>query len=63
MLKKLTPLQAIRLHCKECCGDDKPKRCASVRCTLYPYRLGKNPYLRQRQLTEKQKEHLFKKKN
>jgi hypothetical protein len=63
MTKKLTPLQAIRQHCKECCGDDKPKKCASIQCNLYQYRLGKNPYLKQRQLSEKQKAHLFKKKN
>lgn len=62
MTDKLTPLQAIKRHCQDCSGDDKPKKCGAVYCKLYPFRLGKNPYLGQRPLTEKQKEHLFKRK-
>ena len=58
----LPPLKAIKLYCKECCGDDTPKLCTVERCSLYPYRLGKNPFLSERPMTEKQKQHLFQKK-
>ncbi|MGN0919606.1 MAG: hypothetical protein ACI4OR_02460 [Alphaproteobacteria bacterium] len=62
MSDKLTPLQAIKAYCKECCGDDSPTRCTIIRCSLHPFRLGKNPYLGQHPLSEKQRAHLFKKK-
>ena len=41
----LTPVQAIRAHCLDCCcGSPKEVRfCPNIQCTLYPFRLGKNP--------------------
>lgn len=41
--KSLTPLKAIKEHCKLCNGDDHPKRCNATDCHLHPYRLGKRP--------------------
>jgi hypothetical protein len=40
---KLTGLTAIRLHCIECMGFQihEVKRCTSVLCPLYPFRMGK----------------------
>jgi hypothetical protein len=50
-----SPLKAIKEHCKWCCGDDLPKNCVSEKCELYPFRLGKNPFLK-REMTEEQKQ-------
>lgn len=45
MSKKLTPLRAIRKKCLDCsCFQPKEVRlCLSDDCSLFPYRLGKNP--------------------
>jgi hypothetical protein len=44
MEKHLTPLKAIREKCVECAGARKEvKLCQDVNCTLFPYRLGRNP--------------------
>ena len=42
----MTPLKAIREKCKECsCGQLAEIRdCFIPSCSLYLYRLGKNPY-------------------
>ena len=50
-------LKAIKEHCVECCGDDHPSRCISYNCPLYPFRLGKNPWIK-RELTDEQREQL-----
>jgi hypothetical protein len=41
----LSPLKAIRFQCIECMGFSafEVKKCTSVLCSLYPYRLGTNP--------------------
>lgn len=46
--KRLTPLKAIRAKCLDCCcwNSYEVKLCAAKKCALYPYRLGKNPYLK-----------------
>lgn len=53
---KTNPVKAIRDFCIDCCGGSREtvKKCPSVKCALYPYRLGKNPY-RKRELSEEQK--------
>jgi|SRR5690554_530217 hypothetical protein len=41
----MTPVKSIRLYCLDCCGNS-PKEvrlCPCTDCTLYPFRLGKNP--------------------
>jgi len=45
IIKDLTPLRAIRLHCKECAaGHPKQIRyCGVTGCWLYIYRFGHNP--------------------
>ena len=42
---KITPIKAIRSHCIDCCCGSKleVKFCPSVKCSLYPYRLGHKP--------------------
>lgn len=41
----MTPLKAIKQHCKECSGFIlyEQKHCIITRCPLHPYRMGNNP--------------------
>lgn len=51
-----SPIKAIREKCLDCvCGQvNEVKLCPVTNCSLYPFRLGKNPYLK-REMTEEQK--------
>ena len=42
----LTPLQAVRRKCLDCSGGSSKdvRTCKFTDCTLYPYRMGKDPY-------------------
>ena len=44
--KILTPLQAIRAKCLDCCCRSKKevKLCTIPDCPLYPYRFGHSPH-------------------
>ena len=44
-MKKLTPINAIRVKCIECSGGSKKEvaHCHIDDCSLYPYRFGTNP--------------------
>ena len=48
----LTPLRAIKAHCKICIGEvvpsKRPRDCPHPSCSLYPYRTGHNPLLSRR---------------
>ena len=50
------PLGAIRAKCIDCCcgSTREVKLCPSETCSLYPFRMGTNPYRKQRQYTEEQ---------
>lgn len=52
-----SPTKAIRAKCLECCCWQplEVKLCPSEDCALYPFRFGKNPYVK-RTMTEEQKE-------
>lgn len=54
MKNKLTPIKAIRQHCKECCcGQVKEiKLCSIKECPLHPYRMGRRPKQEDIQLNE-----------
>ncbi len=41
----LTPMKAIRYQCLGCMGwsASEVKRCTSLFCSLFPYRMGTNP--------------------
>lgn len=41
----MTPVKAIRAKCLDCCCGSfiEVKMCTCVNCSLYPFRLGKNP--------------------
>jgi hypothetical protein len=60
-VKNLTPLKAIRAKCLDCCCDRKQEiqNCPCVDCSLYRYRLGKNPVLGNRLNTEQQQKMLI----
>ena len=55
--KHRSPLKAIRAKCLDCCcGDSKEVRlCPTEHCALHPYRMGKNPYRKPRELTDEQR--------
>lgn len=44
-MTKISPLKAIRLKCLDCsAGQPKEvKLCRAIDCSLYPFRMGKNP--------------------
>lgn len=57
MDEKITsPVKAIRAKCLDCCGDSatEVKLCVSKNCVLYPFRFGKNPYVK-RNYTDEQR--------
>ena len=51
-----SPIKAIREKCLECCcwQPGEVKLCTSVNCALYPFRFGKNPYVK-RTMSDEQK--------
>lgn len=39
-------MKVIRAHCIACCGGEpgEVRKCTSLDCDLWPYRMGKNPF-------------------
>ena len=56
MAEITNPIKAIRAKCIDCmCGQiNEIPLCPGTDCPLWPFRMGKNPYLK-RQHTEEQK--------
>ena len=54
----LTPLKAIRAKCLDCSTGSRAEveHCPITDCPLYPYRKGRNPYRKSRQLTATERE-------
>lgn len=54
MEKRLTPMRAIRLKCLDCMGGSPKyvKECNTPDCSLFIYRLGKNPARAKHQIAE-----------
>lgn len=52
-----SPLKAIRLFCIDCCGgsSNEVKLCPAKKCSLYPFRFGKNPFRAKRELSDEQR--------
>ena len=42
----MSPLQAIRAHCLDCCGGSSREvaGCMALRCPSWPFRMGSNPW-------------------
>ena len=58
----MTPIKAIRLFCLECCGgsSNEVKLCPSTTRKLYPFRLGKNPNVKPREISVEQRQAIAK---
>lgn len=56
-LSRMSPLKALRLHCIDCCSGSmhEVKICAFKTCPAWPFRLGTNPWLERRKLTDEQR--------
>jgi len=54
--KGLAPLKAIRANCVECSGGSaaEARKCVTVTCPLWPYRMGKNPFRRPKKISDTQ---------
>jgi len=50
-------LAVVRAKCLDCCGgqSDEVRKCISIRCALWPYRMGSNPF-RTVNLTDEERE-------
>lgn len=55
--KVTSVLKAVRNHCLDCCAyqREEVKLCPCVNCSLWPFRLGKNPYRKKREISEEQR--------
>jgi hypothetical protein len=42
----MSPLRALRLRCLDCCcgSIDEVRKCVSVTCASWPFRMGENPW-------------------
>ena len=51
------PLKAIREKCIDCCCGDasEVRKCVAVDCALWPFRMGKNPFRKRRELSVEEK--------
>lgn len=54
-----SPAKAIRAKCIDCCGGSlaEVKTCEICSCALHPFRMGKNPYRKKREMSDEQKQH------
>jgi hypothetical protein len=41
-----SPIKAIRAKCLDCTGEQpaEVRKCVAVDCSLWPYRMGRNPF-------------------
>lgn len=60
-VKRLSPLQAIRQHCRECNGEDRKfYDCLGRSCSLYPWKQGKGVYEFPETVSQEHKDYLDK---
>ena len=55
--KITSPMKAIRAKCIDCCGFqiNEVRLCTAVNCPLHPFRFGKNPFRKTREMSEEEK--------
>jgi hypothetical protein len=55
--REKNPLKAIRARCLDCCcgSPSEVRKCVSIDCRSWPFRMGKNPLRVKRLLSDKQK--------
>ena len=51
------PLKAIREKCLDCCCGNatEVRKCVSIDCALWPYRMSTNPFRKKRELSSAEK--------
>ena len=54
------PMRAIKLKCLDCStyNTNEIKECIVKKCPLYPFRLGKNPFRKKKELSEEERNKL-----
>lgn len=54
----MTPIQAIKAKCLDCCCGQRNevKVCPVTDCSLHPFRLGKNPNITHRTMSDEQRQ-------
>jgi hypothetical protein len=54
----MSPLRALRRHCVQCCGGSNKEvaLCCSSDCSAWPFRLGRNPWVDARKLSDEQRQ-------
>ena len=57
MAEITNPVKVIRAYCLECSNGQpsEVKHCPVVRCPLFPFRFGKNPFRQKKEMTEEQR--------
>lgn len=55
-MANMTPLKAIRAKCTQCKGRSKSLMCEDESCPLHPFKDGRNPNIKPRQLTPEQRQ-------
>jgi hypothetical protein len=55
--REKNPLKALRARCLDCCcgSASEVRKCLSIGCPSWPFRMGKNPFRVRRQLSDEQK--------
>ena len=53
-----TPIKAIRAKCIDCCcfQPKEVRLCTAVNCPLHPFRFGKNPYRKVREMNDEERQ-------
>lgn len=53
--ERMSPMEVIRARCLDCCAQQptEVRKCTSVACPSWPFRMGKNPW---REVSEAQRE-------
>lgn len=56
----LSVLQAVRARCIDCCAGSvsEVRRCVSVNCPVWPFRMSHNPWRERRTLTDERRAQL-----
>ena len=56
--REQNPLKALRARCLDCCcgNASEVRKCVSVECPSWPFRMWVNPFRQKRVLTAKQKQ-------
>lgn len=56
----MSVLKAIRAKCLDCCAEQPSlvRECELTACALHPYRMGRNPFRKKREMSDEQRQAL-----